>query len=70
LRTGNDFVISCKSWDEFVRYQQKLNAKNISKLLQKEHPLVIVHYYAILRDLSNSFVYLRDITLPIDDNKA
>lgn len=67
---ANDFVISCKSWDEFVRYQQKLNAKNISKLLQKEHPLVIVHYYAILRDLSNSFVYLRDITLPIDDNKA
>lgn len=63
---ANDLATSSKAWNNFVKYKQKVNAKNITKLLKKEDPLIVVHYYAILRDFSNSFVYLRDITLPIE----
>jgi len=62
----NDYNTSNKAWANLVKYKNKINAKNINKLLKNENPITIVHYYAILRDLSNCFVYLRDITLPIE----
>ena len=67
---ANDLATSSKAWNNFVKYKQKVNAKNITKLLKKENPLIVVHYYAILRDFSNSFVYLRDITLPAGEEST
>ena len=66
----NNFNESNKIWANFVKHKQKVNSKNINKLLKKENPLIVVHYYAILRDFSNSFVYLRDITLPAGEEST